>query len=156
MSKLYLSLGLIAILILISLTVFISVTKDAVSLKADSPERTVQKFLQYISEERFQESYDLISPSKKNECGYISFVSSITDISEHIKNNKIELTNTYIEGDEAIVSIKVSGMNNAILSAPSENSSTEQYGLILSNNQWLIETMEYPNNCLVNRGTNLE
>ena len=156
MSKLYLSLGLIAILILISLTIFISLTKDAVSLKSDSPERTVQKFLQYISEDRFQESYDLISPSKKNECKYISFVSSITDIAKHIKNNKIELTNTYIEGDEAIVSIKASGMNYSILSAPSENSSTEQYGLILSNNQWLIETMEYPNNCLVNRGTNLE
>ena len=156
MSKLYLSFGLIAILILISLTVFISATKDAVSLKADSPERTVQNFLQYLSEERFQESYDLISPSKKNECGYISFVSSITDIAEHIKNNKIQLKNTYAEGDEAIVSIRVSEMNYSILSAPSENSSTKQYGLILSNNQWLIETMEYPNNCLINKGTNLE
>ena len=156
MSKLYLSLGLIAILILISLTIFISLTKDAVSLKADSPERTVQKFLQYISEDRFQESYDLISPSKKNECKYISFVSSITDIAKHIKNNKIELTNTYIEGDEAIVSIRVSEMNYSILSAPSENRSTKLYVLILRNNQWLIETMEYPNNCLIKKGTNLE
>ena len=156
MSKLYLSLGLITILILISLTLFISLTKETVNLKSGSPERTVQKFLQYISEDQLQKSYTLISTSKKNECGYISFLASITDITEHIKNNKIQLTNTYIDGDEAIVSIRVTEMNYSILSAPSENRSIKQYGLILSDNQWLIETMEYPTDCSTNKGTYLE
>ena len=156
MSKLYLSLGLITILILISLTLFISLTKETVNLKSDSPERTVQKFLQYISEDQLQKSYTLISTSKKNECEYITFLASITDITEHIKNNKIQLTNTYIDGDEAIVSIRVTEMNYSILSAPSEDRSVKQYGLILSDNQWLIETMEYPTDCSTNKGTNLK
>ena len=156
MSKLYLSLGLITILILISLTLFISLTKETVNLKSDSPERTVQKFLQYISEDQLQKSYTLISTSKKNECEYITFLASITDITEHIKNNKIQLTNTYIDGDEAIVSIRVTEMNYSILSAPSEDRSVKQYGLILSDNQWLIETMEYPTDCSTNKGTDLK
>ena len=77
-------------------------------------------------------------------------------MAEHIKNNKIQLTNTYVEGDEAIVSIRVREMDYSILSAPSENSSIKQYGLIFSNNQWLIETMEYPIDCSKNKGINLK
>ena len=156
MSKLYISLGLISILILISLTVFISLTKNVVNLKADSPERTVQKFLQYISENRLQDSYNLISPSKKDECEYLSYISLMSDKAEQNENHKIRLTNTYIENDKAIVNVRVTEMNYSILSAPSEYGFTEQYKLILIADQWLIETMKYPIDCSKNKGINLK
>ena len=156
MSRLYLSLGLITILILISLTVFISFTKNVVTLKEDSPERTVQQFLQYISENRLRDSYNLISPTKKDECEYLSYLSLMSDKAEHNKNHKIRLTNTYIENDKAIVNIGVTEMNYSILPAPSEYGFTKRYELILIADQWLIETMEYPIDCSKNKGINLK
>ena len=153
MTKLYFTLGLTALLILVILAIYISLNQKNVKLSPGSPEHTVQKYLQHISEDQIMESYSLITDSTKEECTYISFLSSLENQSERIKDKKIQLVNTYTENNEAIVIVKISELNYSILSSPYENNYKTQYRLNYEGDKWLIASMEFPIYCSTERGS---
>jgi hypothetical protein len=138
------------VLLIISLVIVsIDNVKD---FDTGTPERTVQLFLQHMTDKEFDQSYKLVSEGKKANCSLVTFLSSASRY-DNTSGNIISHKETLTYDKIAIVTIYVTNIEASPLGV-SDHSFQEVFTLISTETQtdfmepWVITEFQYPFNCV--------
>lgn len=97
---------LATVLSLIALSLFLTLSNNSLQTKEGSPENVIQTYIEFILEEKFNESYSLLSEEIKSECAFIEYINNIESEIELFERGNIKHTKT-VEFTEVASEIKL-------------------------------------------------
>tara|TARA_Y100000996_G_scaffold415248_1_gene408923 strand:- start:1216 stop:1794 length:579 start_codon:yes stop_codon:yes gene_type:complete len=97
---------LATVLSLIALSLFLTLSNNSLQTKEGSPENVIQTYIEFILEEKFNESYSLLSEEIKSECAFIEYINNIESEIELFERGNIKHTKTVEFTNEVASEIK--------------------------------------------------
>lgn len=154
MSKIIGIIILTTVVSLILLSLFLTLTNSSPQTQKGSPENIVQTYITSIVEEKFNNSYSLLSKEIKTECGFTQYINNIErEIELFERGNVIHEKTLELEKDlKVIVYINISIVNTTVPFSTNEYIQEEKITLIkedIINDEpkWKILETSFFNSC---------
>jgi len=133
--------------ILVITSVVLSINRKSHTMKEGTPERVVQIYLQHLSEEDFENAYDLLNNELKSECDFSEFIANSTLAKTRFKGDSLTHKNTNEFEGVAVVSIEVTSIQTSIPFGADETRREELFTLSLEDGKWKISDLWFPAEC---------
>ena len=144
----FLAYGLGTLLFILVITsVVLSINRKSHTMKEGTPERIVQIYLQHLSEEDFENAYDLLNKELKSECDFSEFIKNSTLAKARFKGVSLTHKNTNEFEEVAIVSIEVTSIQTSIPFGADETRREELFTLSLEDGIWKISDLRFLTGC---------
>ena len=136
----------VAILIIVSIVVGIYTQDRLPLLGEDTPEGTVQRYLQALERDDITLAYSYLSASAKERKPFVEFSRELSFRSKEIQQRQITLDKSRVSNNTAEVQVTISEFrpSGPLTFQPSESSFPSFFSLQKQDGKWFISDATYP------------
>lgn len=142
---------LLATLIVISFA--LTYLKNDTKMEEGSPERTVQLYISYLSDDRFTDAYDLLDRNLHTQCDIGEFTAALTWTKNYFEGASAKLKNKKQFDNISIVVIEMTSVETNIPFGLEERSTEVTFTLSLEE-KWKITEAGFDMNCTGKKSLN--
>lgn len=138
--------SIVAILIIVSIVVSIYTQNRLPLLGEDTPEGTVQRYLQALERDDLTLAYSYLSASAKERKPFQEFSRELSFRSKEVQQRQITLEKSRVFDNTAEVQVTISEFrpSGPLTFQPSENSFTSSFSLQKQDGKWFISDASWP------------
>ncbi|MBF8303882.1 MAG: hypothetical protein HW399_257 [Dehalococcoidia bacterium] len=138
--------SIVAILIVVSVIVAISTQNNLPILSEDTPEGTVQRYLQALERDDLTLAYSYLSVSAKERKTFQEFSRELGFGSKEVQQRQVTLEKSRVFGNTAEVQVTISEFrpSGPLTFQPSENSFQSNFSLQKQDGKWFISDASWP------------
>ena len=145
MPKYWLIGGATLATLLVAASVVVALTREVEQLPRDTPEGTVQLYLNALGKEDFGLAHGLLSARLKRECGIEDFASQRQlRMSRELEDSRVTLEGTRPLNGKVIVTARFTRIRGSGPFGTSESSHEQQYTLAQEESKWRLSEYSWP------------
>jgi hypothetical protein len=137
--------GGVVALVVLSVAVALLTRSEATTFAADTPEGTVQRYLQAIEDGELQEAYDYLSVALQRDCSYRDFRSPSQR--SDMESQRVTLEDTERVNGEMEVRVLVTQFHVDPPFGSRESSHVQRYLLVEEGGEWRFSAQPWPTWC---------
>ena len=134
-------------LILVASVIALNIDNNPSKMPEGSPARTVQIFLEHVSNEHYDSAYNSLSIALKKTCSFTDFAADSYNEKARYSRSTFKHLTTQLDNLESVVLVEVIEVEPAFPIGTSENSHQEKFNLVKENTNWKISQLQFPINC---------